>query len=323
MTQIKSLGVLTSGGDSPGMNAAVRAIVRTALFNNVEIYGIIQGYEGMINGNIRKLSRFDVSGIIQKGGTILKTARSKEFRIPEGRAKAFQQLKHHNIDGVIVIGGDGSFRGASDFYNEYKIPFVGIPGTIDNDIFGTDYTIGYDTALNTVIECVDKIKDTASAHDRVFFVEVMGKDAGFLAINSGIASGAEGVLIPEIPNQVKACINQLKEQRDHSSSIFIVAEGDEEGGAMEVADKVRAALPHLDVRVTILGHIQRGGSPSCYDRVAASRMGMASVNAILAGRSGIMIGFQHEQIIEMDLSKTVKMHKDISSEMLELTKILI
>ncbi len=324
MHTIKRIGVLTSGGDAPGMNAAVRAVVRTALFNNIEVSGIFSGYKGMINGEFKNMISQDVSGIIHRGGTILKTARSKEFRTKEGRAKAYENLKNQHIDAVVAIGGDGTFAGANIFSKEHNTPFIGIPGTIDNDIYGTDYTIGFDTAINTVVEAVDKIRDTAFSHDRLFFIEVMGREAGFVALNSGIACGAEGILIPEIKNQVEKVKQFLSEKGDiRKSSIFLVAEGDEEGCAIDISERIKKEFPRFDIRVTILGHIQRGGSPTCYDRVSASRMGVAAVEALLDNKKSMMVGLVHDDISLVPLSKTVKMHKNVSTEFVHLSDILV
>ncbi len=323
MAKIKRIGVLTSGGDAPGMNAAIRAVTRGAIFNNLEVYGIRMGYEGMINGDIIELQSQDVSGIIQKGGTILKTARSAAFRTPEGRKQAFENLKKFEIDGIVVIGGDGSFTGASILSQEYDIPVIGIPGTIDNDLFGTDYTIGYDTCLNTVVEAVDKIRDTASSHNRIFFVEVMGRDAGFVALEGGIASGAEVIMIPEVKNQMVELREFLsKRAKLNKSSIIIVAEGDDEGNAYEIAKSVEPEFPQFDIRVTILGHIQRGGPPSCYDRVSASRMGIASIEALLDDQKSIMIGLSHGQIVHVPLNKTIKTYKGVPKGLLDVAHIL-
>ncbi len=324
MVDIKRIGVLTSGGDAPGMNAAIRAVVRSAHHHGIETYGVLQGYKGMINGDIQKLDTRDVSGIIQRGGTIIKTARCEEFRHKEGRNQAAKQLQDKKIDGVIVIGGDGSFKGANAMSEEFNIPFIGIPGTIDNDIYGTDYTIGYDTALNTVVNAVDNIRDTASSHDRVFFIEVMGKEAGFVALRSGIACGCEGILIPEIEHQHEKILLFLRENAgSRQSSIFMVAEGDEEGHAIDLANKVKNQFPSLDVRTSILGHIQRGGAPSCMDRVTASRMGLAAVDALKQNKSSIMIGLVNNQINEMHFSQSVKMHKSVNQELYELAHMLI
>jgi 6-phosphofructokinase 1 len=323
MTKINKIGVLTSGGDAPGMNAAIRAVTRAAIYSNKEVYGIRRGYEGMIDGDIVRLLSSDVSGIIQKGGTILKTARSARFRTPEGRKQAFENLEKFGIDGIVVIGGDGSFTGASILSQEYDIPVIGIPGTIDNDLYGTDYTIGYDTALNTVIEAVDKIRDTASSHNRIFFVEVMGREAGFVALESGIATGAEVIMIPEVKNQLQELREFLSQRaKSNKSSIIIVAEGDDEGNAAEIAQKVQPEFPQFDIRITNLGHIQRGGSPSCYDRVSASRMGVAAIEALLDDQKSIMIGLSHGQIVHVPLSKTVKMHKGVSKNLLEVAHTL-
>lgn len=324
MEIITKIGVLTSGGDSPGMNAAIRAITRTGLKHNLEVFGIRRGYQGMIEGDIVHLQSGDVSGIIQLGGTIIKTARSKEFETAEGRKKAFEQLQKHKIDGVIVIGGDGSFTGANIMSAEYDIPFIGVPGTIDNDLFGTDYTIGYDTALNTVIDAVDKLRDTASAFNRIFFVEVMGKEAGFIALTAGIACGAEGILIPEVPGQFEKLLELMKKRdQQHKSSIILVAEGEKEGNTYELADRFKKAFPAADVRTSILGHIQRGGSPTATDRVVASRMGVAAVEALLDDQKNIMVGLVNNEIVEVPLNKTFKVHKHVSQELVEIAGLLI
>lgn len=324
MGKVKKIGVLTSGGDSPGMNAAIRAVVRTAIYEGLEVMGIMRGYQGMIDANFKPLYAESVSDIIQKGGTILKTARCEEFRTPEGRARAYGNLKEAGIDGVVVIGGDGSFTGARLFNEEYDIPFVGIPGTIDNDIFGTDYTIGYDTALNTVIEAVDKIRDTASAHNRMFFVEVMGAEAGFIALYSGIASGAEAIIIPEIKGEARNLKAMIEggNARKKSSSIIIVAEGDEGGGAFAIADAVREDFKDYDIRVSVLGHLQRGGSPSAIDRVNASRLGHAAVEALKDDQKSVMVGLSNGEITLVPFRRAVKLHKDVDRSLIELAKIL-
>ena len=324
MAKIKHIGVLTSGGDAPGMNAAIRAVVRTAIYYDLEVTGIRQGFEGLIKGFFKPLKSHSVSEIIQRGGTILKTARCEEFKTEEGRRKAYENLKKQNINGVVVIGGDGTFTGARIFNEEYEIPFVGVPGTIDNDIFGTDRTIGYDTALNTAIEAIDKIRDTASAHNRLFFIEVMGAEAGFIAIRSGISCGAEAILIPEIKDQAKSLKNQLEEgkRRKKSSNIIIVAEGDDEGGAAEIANKVKDDFKDYSIRVTVLGHIQRGGSPSAFDRVTASRMGHAAVVALLDDQKSVMVGLKNNEIVQVPFRKAVKTHKEVNWELLELAGIL-
>jgi 6-phosphofructokinase 1 len=324
MGKVKRVGVLTSGGDSPGMNAAIRGVTRTAIYNGLEVTGIRHGYQGMIYANFKPLQSHSVSDIIQRGGTILKTARCEEFRTSEGRAKAYANLREAQIDGVVVIGGDGSFTGARIFNEEYDIPFVGIPGTIDNDIFGTDYTIGYDTALNTVVEAVDKIRDTASAHNRMFFVEVMGAEAGFIALYSGIATGAEAIIIPEIKSEarnLKAMI-ETGNTRKKSSNIIIVAEGDKEGGAFAIAEKVKDDFPDYDIRVSVLGHLQRGGSPSAMDRVNASRLGHAAVEALIDDQKSVMVGIMNGEITLVPFRRAVKLHKDVNHSLVELAKIL-
>lgn len=324
MGKIKRIGVLTSGGDAPGMNAAIRAVTRTAIYYEREVIGIRHGYQGLINANFKPLKAYSVSDIIQRGGTILKTARSEEFRTAEGRKKAYMNLKEAGIDGVVCIGGDGTFTGAGIFSEEYDIPFVGVPGTIDNDIYGTDYTIGYDTALNTVIEAVDKIRDTASAHNRMFFVEVMGAEAGFIALNSGIATGAEAIIIPEIKGEarnLKALI-ETGNKRKKSSNIIIVAEGDEEGGAIAIANKLKDDFKEYDIRVSVLGHLQRGGSPSAVDRVNASRLGHAAVEALLDDQKSVMVGLQNDTIVLVPFRKAIKLNKTISPALLELANVL-
>jgi 6-phosphofructokinase len=324
MGKIKRIGVLTSGGDAPGMNAAIRAVTRTGVYYNLEVVGIRHGYQGLINANFKPLKAHSVSDIIQRGGTILKTARSEEFRTPEGRKKAYINLREAAIDGVVCIGGDGTFTGAGIFSEEYDIPFVGVPGTIDNDIYGTDYTIGYDTALNTVIEAVDKIRDTASAHNRMFFVEVMGAEAGFIALNSGIATGAEAIIIPEIKGEARNLKAQIENgnKRKKSSNLIIVAEGDEEGGAIAIANKLKDDFKEYDVRVSVLGHMQRGGSPSAIDRVNASRLGHAAVEALLDDQKSVMVGLQNDTIVLVPFRKAVKLNKTISPLLLELATIL-
>jgi 6-phosphofructokinase 1 len=322
MSKIKRIGVLTSGGDAPGMNAAIRGVVRTAVFNNLEVVGIRQGYQGLIDANFTPMLSSSVSDIIQRGGTILKTARCEEFRTPEGRLKAYNNLKEAQIDGVVVIGGDGSFTGARLFNEEFEVPFVGIPGTIDNDIYGTDYTIGYDTALNTVVEAVDKIRDTASAHNRMFFVEVMGAEAGFIALFSGIATGAEAIIIPEIKGaeqDLKAMI-QAGNTRKKSSNIIIVAEGG--SGAIAMAERVKDEFKDYDVRVSVLGHLQRGGSPSATDRVNASRLGHAAVEALIDDQKSVMVGIMNGEITLVPFRRAVKLHKDVNHNLVELAKIL-
>ena len=318
MGTIKCIGILTSGGDAPGMNAAIRAVTRSAIFNGWKVKGIYRGYEGLINNEIKDLTTESVSNIIQRGGTILKTARSKEFMTPEGRQKAYENLQMHGIDALVVIGGNGSLAGAQALANEHDMICIGLPGTIDNDLYGTDSTIGYDTALNTIIECVDKIRDTATSHDRIFFVEVMGRDAGFLAQNSAIASGAEAAIIPEDQTD----IDQLEEfisrgvRKSKSSSIVIVSESPKSGGAMHYAERVRKEYPQYDVRVTILGHLQRGGTPSAFDRILASRLGVAVIEALKEEQRNIMIGINNNEIVYVPFNKAIKRYKPIDKELI-------
>ncbi|MBQ2598933.1 MAG: 6-phosphofructokinase [Bacteroidales bacterium] len=324
MKAIQSIGVLTSGGDSPGMNAAIRAVTRSAIFAGWKVYGIYRGYEGLINGEIKEFTSESVSNVIQRGGTILKTARSKEFMTEEGRAKAYENLRRHHIDALVVIGGNGSLSGAQELAREHDIRIIGLPGTIDNDLYGTDSTIGYDTALNTIVDCVDKIRDTATSHDRIFFVEVMGRDAGFLAQNSAIAAGAEAAIIPED----RTDIDQLAQfigrgiRKSKNSSIVLVSESKKDGGAMHYAERVRKEYPQYDVRVTILGHLQRGGRPSAYDRILASRLGVAAVEALKEGQRNIMIGIKNDQVVYVPISKAVKIDKPIDPELINVLTVL-
>lgn len=322
MSNIKRLGVFTSGGDAPGMNAAIRAVVRASIHHGIEVIGIRNGYKGMIEGDFVPLRSIDVANIIQRGGTILGTARSKEFRTPEGRREAFNQLQSSDIDACVVIGGDGSFAGANVFSSEYNIPFVGLPGTIDNDLYGTDFTIGFDTALNTVVEAVDRIRDTASAHGRLFFVEVMGRGAGFIALHSGIATGAEAILIPEIEGEEESLYNYLKGKGRKPSNIILVAEGNNIGGAAEIAEKVKEDFKDFDVRVNVLGHMQRGGAPSAFDRFLASRMGVAAVEALLDNQRSIMIGFVNHDIAHVPFNKTIKRQHNLNRVLLDVADIL-
>jgi 6-phosphofructokinase len=324
MAKIKRIAVLTSGGDAPGMNAAVRAVVRAGLYHKLEVFGIEHGYEGMINGEFIQMTSIHVRNVIQRGGTFLRSARSLEFKTKEGRAKAFQKIKEQKIDAVVVIGGDGTFMGAGLFSQEHDIPCVGIPGTIDNDMYGTDFTIGFDTALNTVVEAIDKIKDTASAHDRCFFIEVMGRDAGFIALQAGIASGAEAILIPEVPGQEAKLKEYILKQSKakKSSQIILVAEGNNFGGAQEVAKKVAADFDNLDIRVSVLGHIQRGGSPTAFDRYLASRLGVAAVEALLDNQRSIMVGYTNHEVVHVPFNKTIKGHRNVSDELLKVADIL-
>jgi 6-phosphofructokinase 1 len=321
---IRKIGVLTSGGDAPGMNAAVRAVTRTSIFYGRQVMGILHGYRGLIENFIKPLESNDVSNIIQQGGTILKTARSKEFHTKEGREKAFRNLQAAGIDALVVIGGDGTFTGARIFAQEFGIHIVGIPGTIDNDLFGTDYTIGYDTALNTIIEAVDKIRDTATAHERLFFIEVMGRDAGFLALNGGIASGAEAVLIPESDTDLITLEKFIKSgyRETKKSSIVLVAEGEKAGGAFNIAKQVEKDYPQYDVRVTILGHVQRGGSPTAADRILASRLGVAAVETLLEDQQSVMVGIENDEIVLVPFSTAIKYDKILNPKLLDSIRIL-
>ncbi|MDA8948710.1 6-phosphofructokinase [Flavobacteriaceae bacterium] len=324
-TTIKRIGVLTSGGDAPGMNAALRAVVRTAAFHSVECIGIYQGYQGLIDNKVKLMNARSVNNIINKGGTILKSARCLEFRTKEGRQTAFETIQKHGIQALVVIGGDGSFTGAMIFQSEFDIPVIGIPGTIDNDIFGTTNTIGFDTALNTVIEAIDKIRDTAISHNRLFFVEVMGRDAGHIALNTGIGAGAEEVLIPEEDMGLDRLLESLKrsEKSGKSSSIVVVAEGDKTGkNVFEIAEYVEKNLPYYDVRVSVLGHMQRGGSPSCFDRVLASRMGLYAVEALLEGKSNMMVGLKNEEMVLSPLEKAIKGKSEINKDLIRVSDIL-
>jgi 6-phosphofructokinase 1 len=320
---MKKIALLTSGGDSPGMNACIRAVVRTAIYKGISVYGIRYGYEGMIDGDIFKMDARSVANIIHRGGTILKTARSKRFLTEEGMQQAKMQLEKNGIEGIVAIGGDGTFRGAVEFSKICNVPFVGCPGTIDNDLVGTDFTIGYDTAINTVIEAVDKIRDTAESHNRVFIVEVMGRDAGLIALYSGIGAGAEGILIPETKNELENLLRSLGErQREKHSKIIIVAEGDEAGGAFKVDKAIKERFPKFDTRVSILGHIQRGGSPSCMERVNASRMGYAAVETLLEGKSHVMVGIVNRGIVLTPFTEAVKQHVEPDAGLLKMIDIL-
>jgi len=322
---IQKIAVMTSGGDAPGMNAAIRSIARTCAFHNIECAGIYRGYEGLIEGDFKVLTARNVKGIINKGGTILKSARSKEFRTVEGRKKAYQSLKKENVDALIVIGGDGTFTGAMIFNEEFDFPVIGIPGTIDNDIFGTSHTLGYDTALNTVVEAIDKIRDTASSHNRLFFVEVMGRDAGHIALNVGIGAGAEEILIPEEDLGLDRLLESLirSKKSGKSSSIVVVAEGDKIGkNVFELKDYVEENMPQYEVRVSVLGHMQRGGSPSCFDRVFASRMGVKAVESLLDKKSNYMVGLINDKIALTPLEKAIKGQSKINLELLRVSDIM-
>ena len=323
-SNLKKIGVLTSGGDSPGMNAAIRAVVRTSLFYKVNVSGIMRGYSGLVEDEIVHLDSRNVSNIIQRGGTILKSSRCEAFRSKEGRKKAYEVLNNHQIDGLVVIGGDGTFTGAHIFSQEFDVPVIGVPGTIDNDLYGTDNTIGYDSALNTALHAIDQIRDTAASHDRLFFVEVMGRDVGFIALRSGIAGGAEAVLVPETKSDLSSLIERLEKawKRNKSSMIVVVAEGDESGGAFKVADLVKKQFTHYDTRVSVLGHMQRGGKPSCADRILASRLGVAAVEALMAGEKNMMVGVVHRDIAYTPFEKAIKHHKEINKNLLYLVDVL-
>ena len=321
---MKKIGVFTSGGDSPGMNAAVRGVVKTALHYNIKPIGIIDGFDGMIRGEFKTMNYSDVDNIIHLGGTVLGSARSKEFRTSEGRKKAFHNLENAGIEGLIVIGGDGSFTGAHILNKEYGVPFIGLPGTIDNDLFGTEASIGYDTALNTIVRAVDQIRDTASSHHRIFFVEVMGRNAGFLALNSAIASGAESVLIPESITDVETLAHRIKTQnKGKRSSIIIVAEGDDAGGATEIVQKVRPHLEGYELRTTILGHTQRGGSPTYYDRAFATRAGVEAVELIRNDKSNMMVGIKGDELKLTSISDAIELENTPDLEKEELLRKLL
>ena len=321
---MKHIAVVTSGGDSPGMNAAVRAVVRTATLQDMEVTGFHRGYEGLMEDDGIPFTRYDVRNIIHRGGTFLQTARCAAFRTPEGRAIAAENLRKRGIEGLVVIGGDGSFTGAKLLSEEHNIKVMGCPGTIDNDLFGTDYTIGYQTAVDTAVEAVDKIRDTAASHNRLFFVEVMGRDAGFIALRTGIAAGAEGVLIPETPTDIHRLVRYLKTdfQKKRRSGIIIVAEGDDGGGAYDIARKVQAEFPDWETKVTVLGHIQRGGKPNAFDRILASRLGHAAVLALQSGRNLEMVGVQGSEVVYVPLEQAIKHHATISPYLLELVDAL-
>ncbi|MBM6881599.1 6-phosphofructokinase [Bacteroides caecigallinarum] len=317
MASIKCVGILTSGGDAPGMNAAIRAVTRAAIYNGLKVKGIYRGYKGLITGEIQEFKTQNVSNIIQLGGTILKTARCMEFKTPEGRQIAYDTMVREGIDALIVIGGDGSLTGARLLAEEFDVPCIGLPGTIDNDLYGTDTTIGYDTALNTILDAVDKIRDTATSHERLFFVEVMGRDAGFLALNGAIAAGAEAAIIPEFNTEVDQLEEFIKNgfRKSKSSSIVLVAESEITGGAMHYAERVKNEYPQYDVRVTILGHLQRGGSPTAHDRIIASRMGVASIEALMEGQRNVMIGIENDKIVYVPFAKAIKNDKPIDREL--------
>ena len=324
-TKIKRIGVLTSGGDAPGMNAAVRSVVRASSYFSLECVAIYKGYQGLIDDDTKLMNARSVNNIINKGGTILKSARCLEFRTSEGRKKAYETIKRHKIDALIVIGGDGSFTGAMIFNREFEFPVIWIPGTIDNDIFGTSHTIGYDTALNTAVDAIDKIRDTASSHNRLFFVEVMGRDAGFIALNAGVGAGAEEILIPEENLGLDRLLESLVKSRKSgkSSSIVVVAEGDKSGkNVFELAEYVEENMPEYDVRVSVLGHMQRGGSPSCFDRVLASRLGVKAVEMIIENKTNLMIGLKNNTVITTDLEEAITGGHEINKELLRVSDIM-
>lgn len=322
MKEIKSIGVLTSGGDAPGMNACIRAVTRAAIYQGWRVYGIYRGWEGLLNDEIKELTTESVSNIIQRGGTILKTARSERFRTPEGREMAYKTMQKYGIDALVVIGGNGSLTGAEALAREQGVTVIGLPGTIDNDLYGTDSTIGYDTALNTIVDCVDKIRDTATSHDRIFFVEVMGRDAGFLAQNSAIAAGAEAAIIPEDNTDIDQLATFIGRgiRKSKNSSIVLVSEKD--GGAMHYAERVRKEYPEYDVRVSILGHLQRGGTPTAYDRILASRFGVAAIEALNEGQRNVMIGIKDDNIVYVPIQRAVKIDKPIDKELIRVLDLL-
>ena len=322
--KIKCIGILTSGGDAPGMNAAIRAVTRSAIYNGLKVKGIYRGYRGLVTGEIVEFTSQNVSNIIQQGGTILKTARCKEFCTPEGRQQAYENMQKEGIDALIVIGGDGSLTGARIFAQEYDVPCIGLPGTIDNDLWGTDTTIGYDTALNTILDAVDKIRDTATSHERLFFVEVMGRDAGFLALNGAIAAGAEAAIIPEYDTQVDQLAEFIKSgfSKKKNSSIVLVAESELTGGAMHYAERVKNEYPEYDTRVTILGHLQRGGRPTAHDRILASRLGCAAIDALMEGQRNVMVGVDNDRIVYVPFSRAIKNDKPIKRELVNVLRAL-
>ncbi len=322
--KIHRIAVLTSGGDAPGMNAAIRAVVRTAGYHDLHVYGIYEGYNGLISGAIKRLERKDVGNIMHRGGTILKTARSQEFRTKKGRKMAYEGLLAHDIDALIVIGGNGTYTGAKIFQEEYDFPILGLPGTIDNDIFGTDHTIGFDTAINTAIEAVDRIRDTADSHNRLFFIEVMGRHAGYIALHTGIGSGAGYIFLPEIDNSIEELINNLtlSARRKKLFNLVIVAEGNKNGNAMEIAAKIKKAKPIFDTKVTIIGHLQRGGSPSCADRVLASRLGYHAVEGLLKGKSGMAVGVLDSDISFTPFNQAIAKHKKLNKDLVKMAEIL-
>lgn len=323
-TNLKHIAVLTSGGDAPGMNAAIRAVVRTCIHHGIEVTGFIEGYQGVIDGNAIKLDAMSVAYIINRGGTMLRSARCQEFRSPEGRQKAYNNLKNMGVDALVVIGGDGSFTGASLLSTEFDIPVIGIPGTIDNDIYGTDFTIGFDTALNTVVDAVDRIRDTATSHNRLFFIEVMGRDSGFIALNAGIAVGATDILIPEESTDMSALVENLKKSRDGNkkSNIILVAEGEQMGDTFKLAEETQKQLPDYDIRVSVLGHMQRGGNPSCADRVLATRLGVAAVEQLMNGHSSVMVGIRNGSVCTVSIHDAISRKPGIDRNLMHIADIV-
>lgn len=321
---IKTIGVLTSGGDSPGMNAAIRAVVRAGIFYDKRVFGIYEGYQGLIENNIEELNARSVKNILHRGGTVLKSSRSEEFKTKEGRKKAFDNLQKHGIDALVLIGGNGTFTGGHIFWEEYEVPVIGVPGTIDNDLYGTDFTIGFDSATNTVMDCVDKIRDTAESHNRLFFVEVMGRDSGHIALRSALATGSLDVILPEESAPFEDLMNELRkaEKNRKTNKMVIVGEGNRLGETMKIADKIKKEFPHIESKVTILGHLQRGGSPTCFDRVMASQLGIAAVEALLNGKSDIMVGLENNKVTQTFLQKAINNKSSLDTELLRLSKIL-
>lgn len=324
MSNINRIAVFTSGGDAPGMNAAVRAVVRTAEYHDLHIYGIERGYDGMIKGNIKRLGKSDVANILQKGGTVLRTARSEEFRTKKGRKIAFENLQAFDIDALVAIGGNGTYAGAKIFNEEHGMPIIGIPGTIDNDIYGTDYSIGFDTAINTAVEAVDRIRDTADSHNRLFFIEVMGRHSGYIALYTGIGSGATTIFLPEEDNAVDDLVSILKQSKRRKKlfNLVIVAEGNKNGNAMEIAEQVKIKLPDFDTKVTIIGHLQRGGSPSCQDRVLATRLGHSAVEALLAGKTNLALGLTNNEVNFTSFDDAINKIKVLNKELINMAEIL-
>ena len=322
---MKKIALLTSGGDAPGMNAAIRAVVRTATYQGMEVWGIRRGYQGLIEGDIFEMKAMDVSNIIARGGTILKTARSKAFQTAEGMRTAYDQLQQRGIEGLILIGGDGTFRGAVEFFKQYQLPAVGLPGTIDKDLAGTDFTIGFDTAVNNAVEAIDKIRDTADAHDRLFVIEVMGRDAGYIALHSGLACGAEDILIPEVTTDVRMVMERIAddERRKKTVHILVVSEGDDlKGGAAGLFEQLKGEFPKLDTRICVLGHIQRGGAPTCADRILASRLGYAAVEALRSGKTQVMAGIVNDEVVYTPFENAVKLHANMRRDMLQMIRVL-